>query len=533
MEYIKNREELEYLIVTKHSEGQSIRFLAKHYQIGRNTVRRILKKNQSKRDLGHDIPEEKKIPRKSKLDEYLPQIEKLLEKFPKITGMRVYEELKEAGFDGGKTILFDRLRKLRPQPKREFVVRFETEPGIQGQMDWSPYTIDFLREGKKKVLCFSYVLGFSRRQYIDFTLDRKFYTLIRRHQDAFEYFGGVPRHCLYDGEKTILLRWEAGRAVYNPKFVSFITHYWCKPIGCRPGRPQTKGKVESPFNYVEKNLLNGRVFQDLTDLKNTAKWWMREKSDQHKHDTTGRPPIELFLEQEKQALLPLPKHPYDTAEVALRVCRCDGFLEHETNLYSVPPEYVADILTLKATENEIFIYSPELDLLARHERLPFGAGDKSEKPEHRTSPKIRYGLEPVREAFLQLGEVAEYFLNGLKQDHPRNCGYHARLILNMKERYHTEAINCALMHATRYHAFDAKSIERILKAKEKPRTLESIRNEKASEILKNNLPEIRQRSLEEYCSLLKNEGSKNEKRSENTKSNPDEDQSASSDLKTP
>ncbi|MCP4756910.1 MAG: IS21 family transposase [Proteobacteria bacterium] len=503
MEYIKNREEFEHLIVAKHSEGNSIRFLARHYKIGRNTVRRILRRNESGRDRGHDVLKPKTVPRQSKLDPWLPRIQSLLEQFPGITGVRMHEELQNAGFDGGRTIVFDRLRQLRPRPKRELVVRFETDPGQQGQMDWSPYTIPFVKGGGTKVLCFSCILGFSRRQYIDFTLDRKFFTMIRRHRDAFEYFGGVPRHCLYDGEKTVLLRWEAGRPVYNPAFVSFITHYWCRPVGCRPGRPQTKGKVEAPFNYVEKNLLNGRLFSDLADLRNKARWWLKEKSDRHLHDTTGRPPIELFLEREKEALLPLPEHPCDTAEVALRVRRCDGFLEFETNLYSTPPEYVADILTLKATETEILIYSPELELVAGHERLLPGAGKTSEKSEHRISSRIRYGLEPVKDAFLQIGEAAEYFLKGLKEDYPRNCGHHARLVLNMKERYHTEAINRALEHATRYHAFDANTIERILKAKARPRTLESIVNEKASSILKKNLPEIRQRSLDEYSLLLK------------------------------
>ncbi len=504
MEYIRNREELEHLIIIKHSEGQSIRFLARHFKIGRNTVRRILRQNESNRDVDHDIVEPKKIPRKSKLDEYLPQIEQLFTQFPKITSTRVFEELTESGYNGGKSILFDRLRKIRPQPKRDLVIRFETEPGRQGQMDWSPYTIPFVREGKKKVLCFSYILGYSRRQYIDFTLNRKFFTMIRRHQDAFDHFGGVPQHCLYDGEKTVLLRWEAGRPIYNPAFVSFITHYWCKPVGCRPGRPQTKGKVESPFNYVYKNLLNGRSFQDLADLRNTAKWWMREKSDTHQHDTTGRPPIELFLEQEKEALRPLPKNPYDSAEVALRVCRCDGHVEFETNQYSAPPEYVVDILSLKATDHEVLIYSPELDLLARHERLPFGAGKTIEKPEHRLTSKNRYGLEPVKDAFIRLGGSADIFLKGLKDHHPRNCGHHARLILNMKEQYHADAINGALQHAIRYWAFDAKAIGRILKTKSKPRTLESVRNKNAREILKKSLPEIRQRSLTEYSQLLSN-----------------------------
>jgi len=500
MKFIHDRKELEHTLILMHNEGRSIHELTRQFQMGRNRVRRILRGHESRRDSGHDLLV-KKVKRASKLDDFEPEIKKLLEKYPYITGLRIYEELKERGYGGGISILRERLKTLRA-PQREPVIRFETGKGRQGQMDWSPYRIPFTRAGKSEVQCFSYILGFSRRQYIDFTVRRDFHSLIRRHQDAFQHYGGVPKECLYDNEKTIVLRWECGRPVFNPAFTSFITHYNCKPIACRPGRPQTKGKIEAPFSYVEKNLLGGRDFQDMQDLRATARWWLREKADRHKHDTTKRAPIELFTQEEQAALQALPLHPYDTSEVALRVCDAEGFIEFETNRYSVPSGNIADIMSLKATEQEIMIYNPELELVAHHERQPRGLGKRVENPWHFKTKRIRYGLEPVREAFVELGEAAAEFLKGLTGKHPRNCGFHARYILRMKEHYQSDDIHRALEHALRYQAFEGGAIERILRAKAVPRTLESVRNERARQELQKALPTITQRSLEEYSELL-------------------------------
>jgi Mu transposase, C-terminal domain len=326
--------------------------------------------------------------------------------------------------------------------------------------------------------------------------------LIRRHHDAFTHFGGVPAQCLYDSEKTVVLRWEAGRPVLNPAFSAFITHYRCRPIICQRARPETKGKVERPFQYVEGNLLCGREFADLEDLRACARWWLKEKSDRHRHETTGRPPLELFLEQEQAALQPLPLHPYDCAEAALRVCNLDGYIDFETNRYPVPYEYVTDILTMKATEHEVLIYSPELSLIIRHERAPKGARLTLDSTDIHRLKTIRYGLEPVQEQFLALGEHAEDFLRGLKESQPKNAGFHARTILHLKERYHCDDINSALAHALRYHAYDCKALERILSARFRPRTLEAIRNERAADELRKALPQIEQRSLAEYSVLF-------------------------------
>jgi len=518
-----SKEEFEQELILRFGEGKSIRMLTREFEISRNTVRRILRIHDVRREFGHD-GRAKTTPRVSKLDTFKLRIDGLLEKFPDATGQRLFEELKHEGYSGGITILRDYLQKIRPS-QQEPDIRFETEPGLQSQFDWSPYKIPFIRTGHAEVLCFSYILGFSRRHYIDFTRRRDFHTLIRRHQDAFEYFGGVTRECLYDNEKTVVLRWEAGKPVFNPAFAAFITHYNCRPIACRPRNPKTKGKVEAPFKYIEKNLLCARNFQDLEDLRATARWWLAEVSDRHIHDTTGRAPIELFLEEEQAALQPLPAFPYDSSEVCLVVCRSEGRILFETNRYSVPAGHIADILTVKASEKEVKIYSSELKLLACHERRQAGSNQIVDEPAHFSAKRDRYGLEPVKEAFLALGESAAEFLQGLTMKFPKNCGFHARSILGMKEQFLTDDIHRAIVHALRYQAFDGKSIERILKAKAIPRTLESMRNERARRELENALPKITQRPLEEYGELF----GKQEKSDETNRDvNENQDSSANS-----
>lgn len=511
----RSKKEFEQEVILRSRDGASVRSLSRLFEISRNTVRRILRDHAKDRE-SHEILPRKPV-RASKLDNFKPKIAELLKKFPTISGLRMYEELKILGYDGGITILRDFLKCAR-KSEIEPVIRFETGPGQQGQMDWSPYKIRFRREGLKEVQCFSYVLGFSRRQFIDFTPRRDFFTLIRRHQDAFTHFGGVPRECLYDSEKTVVLRWEAGRPVFNPAFTAFITHYACRPIICSRGRPQTKGKIEAPFQYVEGNLLGAREFDDLEDLRAMARWWLSEKSDHHLHSTTRRPPLELFREEEQAALLPLPA-PYDSAEVALSVCRSDGFVQFEVNWYSVPTGYIADILSIKATEREILVYSPELKLLARHERQLAGSGKKIEDPGHHRSKRDRYGLEAVREAFLALGSAAGEFLDGLVRKYPRNCGFQARGILNLKESYLTADIDRALDHALRYQAFEMTAIARILKARASPRTLESVRNERARQMLAQNLPQVRQRPFTDFQELFGQEDSH-----DHGPGNPDKDQ---------
>jgi transposase len=71
--------------------------------------------------------------------------------------------------------------------------------------------------------------------------------------------------------KVVVTGYDGDQPIYNTRFLAFATHYGFRPWACRPRRPQTKGKIERPFWYLETNLLNGRSFTSIEHLNIFAK----------------------------------------------------------------------------------------------------------------------------------------------------------------------------------------------------------------------------------------------------------------------
>jgi transposase len=232
-------EELRHEIVQRRQSGMSHRAIAEALGLSRSAVTRVLRRVQAQRD-GEPAPALQRRKRGSMVDDYEPLLKELLTKYPNITVERALQELQARGFPGKYTIVRERIRILRPPPKPAPVQRFETEPGKQAQMDYATYDIDFVREGRRRVYLFSYLLGYSRRQYLRFVESMDLPTTLQQHVHAFHHLGGVAHVCLYDNFKAVVLSHDPDGVFYNPKFLAFATHYGFRPQACRPRRPQTK-----------------------------------------------------------------------------------------------------------------------------------------------------------------------------------------------------------------------------------------------------------------------------------------------------
>jgi len=266
---------------------------------------------------------------------------------------------------------------------------------------------------------------------------------------------------------VVVLRWEGEQPVYNPRFLAFCFHYGFRPWACKRRRPRTKGKVEEPFKLVVSNLLNGRTFTSREDLNTfTREVWL-PGVDLRPHRTTGRPPLELW-EQERAHLLPLPAHPYDTAEVFYRAVGPEWHIPYRENFYSVPWNRIGQWLPVRATETELIVYGSDVREIARHVLAPPGLGVKRTLAEHApgADEPRRYAL--LCERFAELGADGPAFLEGLVR-HRRYGKEEAHRVLALLGTYERKDLTEALARAARFRAFSLVAIERILAAQARPR----------------------------------------------------------------
>lgn len=467
------RAELELQVVTLTAQRMSRRAIARSLGISRNTVKRILLDHAQQREQPHSaLPKPHQgAPRAKLIDGVVTRVTALLTTYPNITAQRVFEILKEEGFQGCYCTVKRHVRGIRPKqkpkPSRATPVY---GPGKMAESDWSPYKVPLLDGSVLSLQAFAYVLVHSRRKYYAGYPSNDLHALMDGHVQAFARFNGCAESCKYDSQKPVVLRWEGNQPIYNPRFLAFAAHYEFRPSAVR-GNPNAKPRVERAFWEFETSFLNGRSFSSVDDFKNQLNYWLDNTCDRRpRHRST---PLDRFAE-EKPHLIALPQHPYDTARVIYRICSIDGFIDWNGNRYAVPYDHIADILPVRITQHELFVYAADLRCIARHELATKGQGLSLDPAGYHPPPRSisALDLDQLRTTFEQMGEGGTEFSRLLAVTPARLWGRQARQILLLRERYDTADLDSALAHAALYGAYEHKAVERILTARAQPRSLD-------------------------------------------------------------
>ena len=359
-------ESFENIVIYNRLQGWSIRRLGREYHCGRERIIRILAEHERRRSEGMNPVKEPRV-YPSKLDPYKEYIQETLQKFKKITAQRIFEQILERGYPGKITMVEVYLSKIRAGKHPGVIRCVETAPGQRAAHDWSEYMIEFTSsEGREyKVILFSYILAYSRRQYIEVVEDKTQRTLMECLVHAFMYFDGVAREIKSDNQKATVDRWECGEPIFNRHYLGFASHYGFRPLTIHPGKPTENLKIERPFYYLETNFLNGRSFRDINDFKVQLRSWLTQVNDTRVHRTTRRRPIDMFVE-EIPCLVPLPRAHYDTSLMVYRVVNQESCVHYQGYYYYVPGDYLFKSCPLRVTSDQVIIYSHDFKLLIAH-----------------------------------------------------------------------------------------------------------------------------------------------------------------------
>jgi transposase len=335
------QKEFQVEIQVLHRQGKGIREIARETGIARNTIRAIL---AGKSD-GHYGPRQ---PRPTKIDAHKGYLQERIEAAGKIwLPATVLLRDRAKGYDGGITQLKAYLREIRPALPDEPVVRFETEPGRQLQIDFVVF-----RRGELPLRAFTAELGFSRYSSVEFTANESGVTLVACLERALHYFGGVPMHVLCDNPKTIVIERNAygdGLHRYQKAWLDFVKHYGLRVKLCSPYRAQTKGKVERFHRYLRESFFNPlqAAQTDLVDValaNREIRPWLDEVANCRIHATLKERPLDRYA-IERQTLRPLPL-PYGgrqlvtPAPVGIAVPTPIESLQHPLSVYDLVAQEV-------------------------------------------------------------------------------------------------------------------------------------------------------------------------------------------------
>ena len=446
-----NQDKKAYIRYIYNTQNRNISAIARELGIARSTVRRALNKT----------PKKSKVKKPSKLDAYKETIQKLLQANPHLSNVIILEKIQKLGYQGKKSILGAYLKSLRHKVKESYL-NIQTLPAEQAQVDWAYAGQISVGAHQRKLYIFCMILSYSRLFYFEPTVSMSSDIFLACHINAFRFFGGIGQSIVYDNLKSVVLSRLGRKITFNPLMLDFAAYYGFKIKVCNVRSPQEKGKVERAIGYISKNFLQRENYRDFNHIRSQAFLWNKNIAAKRKHGATGKRPIEVFEQEEKALLLPLPEKDYDYAQPKVIHPQKDGLFRFDANRYSVPEDYLHQPLTLKAYQDVIKVFKADR-LLCEHKR----SYDKYQTIKDlahyrkRLNRNTRYAHQQMVQNFAALCPEAEAYLKGLQQKQIKVV-YHVKQIRQLEVIFGKTALCSAIIKALKIKAFHWESIKRIL-----------------------------------------------------------------------
>lgn len=406
-----------------------------------------------------------------------PFREFILRKFNEgLSGVRIWQDLvTDHNFSKSYSALKRFLRRLNRNQELPFR-RIETPPGEEAQVDFGTGAWTFKDGKKRKPYVFRITLSYSRKSYSEAVWQQTTDNFIRCLENAFRWFGGVPKTLVLDNLKAAVIRADWFDPELSPKIQDFAKHYGIVILPTKPYTPRHKGKIESGIKYVKNNALAGKCFQDLPEQNAYLRHWETHIADTRIHGTT-RQQVKKLFEIEKTLLQPLALESFPNYQEGERTVHRDGHVEVAKAYYSVPPEYLGRKLWVRWDSRFVRIYNQRFEQVAIHSRVQPGRFHTlREHLDDRKISAVERGAEfLIRKAFHigpSVGQWAKAMIDARGIEGVRVL----QGLLNLTTRYPVEVLNQATGHALNAQCFRLRPLRELCQRFHKQPALEFSQN---------------------------------------------------------
>jgi transposase len=415
--------------------------------------------------LGNDDPPQNR----STLEPYRDEVAAWLAQG--LTPRLIYQKLRERpGFSGSESAVWRLTVKLRPAKPAQVVGRLETPPGEVAQVDFGEVAplVDPLTGELRRTWIFVSVLGWSRHMYVEFVFDQTVLTWLQCHQNAFEFFQGVPARVVLDNLKAAILKAYARDR--DPEvqraYAECAEHYGFLIDPCLPAKPQHKGKVErGGVAYVQGSfvpLLPPHT--TLPEANRRVRQWLMTTAGLRDYGTTHEAPLARFEKVERARLRPLPATPYDPAIWKQVKLHWDSHVVFAKSFYSAPSRLVGQTLWLRAGTREIRLFANDFVLVATHARATH-PGERLTHPHHLPPAKAR-GLTANRTTCQAqadaIGPAMAQVIAELLASRPLDRLRTALRVLALAETYTPARLEAACVRGLTFGDLSLPTLKRIL-----------------------------------------------------------------------
>jgi transposase len=453
--------------MTLHRQGWSRRRIARELGLDRETVGRYVRLAGPKPAIPPAgaaepkpaIPPPGVLGRKSQCQPHGQAIEEKLA--DGLSAQRIYQDLRaESNFEGSYDAVKRFVRRVMQAHPHRFE-RLECEPGQEAQVDFGRGAPLLDGEGRRRSAhVFRVVLSYSRKAYSEAVTRQTTEVFIRSLENAFRYFGGVPKTLVIDNLRAAVTQADWYEPTLQPKVEAFCRHYQTVILPTRPYHPHHKGKVERAVAYVKNNALKKRVFESLAAQNAYLLEWEAQIADQRIHGTTRQQVAKRFEERERAALQPLPPMIFPCYQEARRAVHRDSYVEVQRAYYEVPEEYIGHEVWVRWDSHLVRAFNQRGEQIAVHARLEAGQFTPSPRgPRYsRVDGNRHYLLNEARLIGLHCGRWAEAMIS-----HRGPIGFRALYGLLALSRTHPiKVIEAACERACANGAYRLRDLRRLM-----------------------------------------------------------------------